>query len=187
METIRTFIALELTPEIQEQLGHIQSKLKKSNADVKWVDPRGIHLTVKFLGDISLKLVDEIKKVISQTVKTHKCFQLGIKQLGAFPKIEYPRVIWVGIKQGFEQIIKFAQDLEEPLIKLGFLPEKRPLMPHLTLGRVRSANKRAQLKELMQSITFPQKAMQIDTVILFKSTLTPQGAIYEALYKAKLS
>ncbi len=187
METVRSFIALELTPEIQEQLGRIQAELKKAGADVKWVKPEGIHLTLKFLGNVGLELLEEIKKLLEQLACAHKAFELKIGGLGAFPKIEYPRVIWVGIEQGFEQIIKLTQDLEEYLIKLGFLPEKRRLMPHLTLGRVRSAHNRTQLKELLLSTTFPQKAMQADTVILFKSTLTRQGAIYQPLYQAKLS
>lgn len=187
METMRTFIALELAPEIQKQLGQIQDQLKKANADVKWVRPEGIHLTLKFLGNVSLELIEEIKKTIDQLAAKHKHFELNITQLGAFPKIEHPRVIWVGIEQGKEQTIKLAQDLAEDLIHLGFLPEKRPFKPHLTLGRVRSNRQREQLKELLQSAKVTPTTMQAQTLTLFKSTLTPKGAIYQALHQAKLS
>lgn len=185
METIRAFIALELTPEVQRQLAHIQNELKKSGADVKWVKPDGIHLTLKFLGNISLQLIEEVKKVIEQLAKSYKPLKLKVGRLGAFPKIDYPRVIWVGINQQ-DQLLKLARALEELLLPLGFLREKRLFTPHLTLGRVRSAHNRNQLKELLSSIAFPQIVMQAEKLILFKSTLTPEGAIYQPLHQAKL-
>lgn len=187
MESVRSFIALELTPEIQRHLAQVQNELKKSGADVKWAKPEGIHLTLKFLGNVSLELIDEIKKVIDRVACDHKSFELKIGQLGVFPKIEHPRVIWTGIEQGKEKTLELAQDLEEHLIKLGFLREKQSFHPHLTLGRVRSERNRNQLKRFLQSITSPQETMQAKTLALFKSTLTPQGAIYQHLYEAKLS
>lgn len=186
METVRSFIALELTPEVQSQLGQIQSELKKADADVKWVKPEGVHLTLKFLGNVSLELIEEIKKIIEQLAKNHQAFEMKISQLGAFPTMEHPRVIWVGIEQGKEQTQKLAQDLEEHLMQLGFLKEKRSFKAHLTLGRVRSARNRNQLKKLLLSVKFPQTTMQAQTLTLFKSTLTPQGAIYQSLQEVKL-
>ncbi|UCB57683.1 MAG: RNA 2',3'-cyclic phosphodiesterase [Candidatus Omnitrophota bacterium] len=187
MQTIRSFIALELTSKVQKQLGNIQEELKKSDADVKWVNPEGIHLTLKFLGNVSPQLLEEIKKALTQLAKSHKSFELKISQIGAFPTTEHPRVIWVGIEEGREETLKLAQDLEERLIKFGFLKEKRAFKAHLTLGRVRSARNRAQLKKLLQSLSFPKTAMQAETLILFKSTLSPKGATYQALHQVKLS
>ena len=187
METIRSFIALELTGEIQDELAQIQDELKKSGADVKWVNPSGIHLTLKFLGNVNLESLKKIKQIINQLAKEHRRFELEISQLGAFPKIEYPRIIWVGIGQGKEDAAALAKALEQDLANLGFLPEKRVFSPHLTLGRVRSPRNRAQLKELLQSTSFSQKTMQAKKLILFKSTLTKQGAIYQSLYEAKLA
>ena len=187
METVRSFIALRLSPEIQQELGRVQADLKKAEADVKWVKPEGIHLTLKFLGSVSLELIEEIKKALDALVKNHRPFTLKISGLGAFPKIEHPRVIWVGIEQGKEQSIKLAKGLEQGLIKHGFLPEKRSFKPHLTLGRVRSPHNRDQLKKLLQSVSVTAKTMPAEKLILFKSTLTPQGAIYAPLHEAKLS
>ncbi len=187
METVRAFIALELAPEIQQQLAEVQEKLKKSGADVKWVRPEGIHLTLKFLGNVGLELIEEIKKTIAQLVTKHRSFTLQLSQVGAFPKIEYPRVVWVGIEQGKEQTVKLAQDLEQHLLKLGFPPEKRSFKAHLTLGRVRSARNRNQLKQLILATTLTAKTMPAKTIILFRSTLTPQGAVYQPLYEANLS
>lgn len=187
METIRTFIALELTSEVQESLGWIQDELRKADADVKWVNPQGIHLTLKFLGDVSRQLLEEIKKVIEELAKKHQGFELNISRVGAFPKIEYPRVIWVGMEAGSEQAVKLAEDLEQRLIHFGFAKEKRPFKAHLTLGRVRSPRNRNQLKTLLQSVSVSQTTMLSEKITLFKSTLTPKGAIYEPLHQAKLS
>jgi 2'-5' RNA ligase len=187
MQMIRSFIALEISPEIQAQLGQIQNQLKKSDADVKWVNPQNIHLTLKFLGNVSPEMIEQIKKVITKLSQEHKHFELKITQLGAFPTIEHPRVLWVGIEQGFKPTIQLAKDLEERLIQLGFLREKRAFTPHLTLGRVRSNQNRKQLKQLLHSITFHPQTMPVQTIILFKSTLTPKGALYQPLYQTQLS
>ncbi len=187
METVRSFIALELTPEVHQELAQAQSQLKASGADVKWVNPEGIHLTLKFLGSVSMELIAKIEKTLDGLAKDHRAFQLELKNLGAFPKLEYPRVIWVGIEGNSEQSISLAQDLEKRLIKVGFLPEKRTFKPHLTLGRVRSNRKRNQLIKLLQSVTLTPKTMQAEKLTLFKSTLTPSGAIYQPLYSTSLS
>ena len=142
---------------------------------------------LKFLGNLSLKLLEEIKKAIEELSRQHRCFELRVSGLGAFPKIEHPRVIWVGIEQGFDESVKLAQELEKCLSKLGFLPERRPFKPHLTLGRVRSARNRNQLKKLLQSVSISTKTMRAEKLVLFKSTLTPGGAIYQPLHEANLA
>ena len=165
----------------------MQQELQAAEADVKWVAPEGIHLTLKFLGEVSPELAAEIKKQLDELAKHQQRFELSINRVGAFPKIEYPRVIWVGIEHGAESTIKLAQALEEKLLNLGFLKEKRPFRPHLTLGRVRSSHNRQQLRELLQSVAVQPQTMSAQTIVLFKSTLTPQGALYGALHKIKLS
>jgi 2'-5' RNA ligase len=187
LETVRSFIAIELGPEIQKELARVQNELKKSEADVKWVKPERIHLTLKFLGEVSPGLMEEVKKIIAQVVKNHKAFELQISQAGAFPKPEHPRVLWIGVKQGHEETVKLAQELEDALMRIGFQKEKRAFKAHLTLGRVRSAHNRNQLKELLQSVSVSPQTMRVEKLILFKSTLTPKGAIYQPLYEAGLA
>ena len=186
MQTIRSFIALELSEEIQEALGRIQASLKKSNADVKWVKPRGIHLTLRFLGNISPQLIAEINKLIDRLAQSHSPFKLSMAGLGAFPNIEHPRVIWVGIEQGRKESERLARDLEQGLNQFGFLPEKRNFYAHLTLGRARSSRNRNQLKQLLSSLAVETKTMLVDKIVLFQSTLRPQGAIYQTLHQGKL-
>ena len=103
-EKLRTFIAIGLPAEIKAFLGKLQETLKKSNADVKWVKPENIHLTLKFLGEREKKKIDEIIKIIDDVSSEASVFQLEISSIGAFPKKEYPRVIWVGLNEGDKEI-----------------------------------------------------------------------------------
>ncbi len=185
MQTFRTFIALELTSEIHDELDQLQQKLKAACADVNWVNPRGIHLTLKFLGSISLELIEEVKKTVEAAAKTYSCFTITLAALGAFPNQEYPRVIWVGIEDD-NKSKELAEDLKERLINLGFLPEKRDFNPHLTLGRARSSANRENLKELLTTLNVKKITTKLRTITVFKSTLTPSGAIYEPLFRQAL-
>ncbi|MFH1045635.1 MAG: RNA 2',3'-cyclic phosphodiesterase [Candidatus Omnitrophota bacterium] len=186
METTRSFIALEISNPIQKELARLQQELQTANADIKWVKPTRIHLTLKFLGDVSPQLLTEVKTVISGLGLETPAFEIGIERLGAFPTSEHPRVIWVGIGQGKECSQRLAKNLEEKLQQLGFIPEKKPFQPHLTLGRVRSNHNRAQCTELLRNLSVAPIAMRADKLVLFKSTLTPDGAIYEPLHEVKL-
>ena len=182
MESLRTFIAIHLTPEIQDILKKIQLDLKKTGADVKWVQPHNIHLTLKFLGDVSLDKIDELKKVIQKSIEGTKAFEFQITSIGAFPKVEAPRVVWVGVNQGKSQIKTLADSLEKSLETIGFAKEDRDFEAHITLGRVRSSLNRFALSKAIEQYPMPALPSQkAESIVLFKSTLTPQGPIYESL------
>lgn len=187
VEAIRAFIAIELSKEIKTKLGILQESLKKSNALVKWVNPDCIHLTLKFLGNISPSLILPIKEVLDDIAKETASFQIAISKIGTFPKIDYPRVIWVGIEEGENKILEINCKLEERLEKIGLPRESRPYRPHLTLGRVKSSKNKGKLKksieELNKDLTTTVK-MTVFNIKLFKSTLTPKGAIYTCLILA---
>jgi 2'-5' RNA ligase len=115
---------------------------------------------------------------------------MQISCLGAFPKKEYPRVVWVGLSEGEEETKQIAEELENEICRLGIAKEKRPFSSHITLGRVRSAHNRSQLTERLNYLeqNFPQgwPACKVDRITLFKSTLTPSGPIYEVLHEKSL-
>lgn len=190
VEKLRTFIAIELSKEVKDLLGKLQDTLKKSNADVKWVKKENIHLTLKFLGAIEKEKIDEIIKIIDSISHNISVFQLDISSIGAFPKKEIPRVIWVGLSQGDEEIKYIAKELENTIYKLGIPKESRPFSSHITLGRVRSPLNRMQLIKQLNILSgnFPQEGLRckIDKITLFKSTLTPAGPIYEILHESNL-
>ena len=189
-DKLRTFIAVSLSGEIRDCLSRLQDILKTSNADVKWVKKDNIHLTLKFLGEIENKKIDEIIKAIDSLSNSISAFQLEISSIGAFPKKEAPRVIWVGLSQGDSETKQIAKELENAISKLGIPGESRPFSSHITLGRVRSALNRKQLIEQLNYLegNFPKErpTCKIDKITLFKSTLTPLGPIYEVLHETNL-
>lgn len=186
---MRTFIAIELDNDIKQRLAPIQKKLIETGADVKWVKIENIHLTLKFLGEIEEKQLPQIKDIIQNICENKYTFNMTINELGAFPKLNYPRVIWIGVKEGKENIERISLELENSLSKIGFKKEKRPFSGHITLGRVRSNKNRAELIEAVNKfneINLKETFIQpIKTITLFKSTLSLKGPTYEALYTAK--
>jgi RNA 2',3'-cyclic 3'-phosphodiesterase len=181
METLRTFIAVELDKENREALERIEDDLKRLDADVKWVDPQNIHLTLKFLGEIPPKKVRQVQETLPELLKAFSLFEITIATLGAFPKPERPRIIWVGVTQNAHELTRLAHQVEEGLCALSFPKEEKAFSPHATIGRVRSPKNQAQLAEGIKNYSFAPLTQKISKVILFKSTLTPQGPIYQPL------
>lgn len=185
---MRAFIAIELSPEIKDSLAQIESHLKYSGADVKWVEKDNIHLTLKFLGEITEEKAEKIKSILDEIAKFTKSFEISMKDIGAFPKIEFPRVIWVGLDKGAAEAGILAEKIDDALSKIGFEKESRPFAAHLTIGRVKSPKNKQALKEKVQSWTpnSGPRTQRISSVILFQSTLTPKGPIYTKLHEARL-
>lgn len=185
---MRTFIAIELPESIKDFLSRIQGQLKGSQADVKWVAPKNIHLTLKFLGEIDEKKLDKINAIIEDAAKNKNSFYIRISSLGAFPKINSPRVIWVGINKGDNEIKEIAKGLEEKIAKLGIPKENRAFSSHITIGRARSHLNREKLAQHLKTLgdNFGEEKPEFlaDSITLFKSTLAPGGPIYETLKEA---
>src|SRR3989338_5342197 len=135
---MRTFIAIELSEEIRNTLAQIQSHLKYASADVKWVEKDNIHLTLKFLGEVDEERCEKIKSILDEIASQTKQFEISLKDLGAFPKIDYPRVVWVGLDKGITESKELAERIDAALSEIGFQKETRPFAAHLTIGRVRS-------------------------------------------------
>ncbi|HNX80940.1 MAG TPA: RNA 2',3'-cyclic phosphodiesterase [Candidatus Omnitrophota bacterium] len=187
---MRAFIALDLPEEAHKNLLKLQDILKASGADVKWVEPKNIHLTLKFLGDIDDKTGSDITAGLQKIAAGHNTFIMRTKELGVFPKPTFPRVIWVGIGTGDSETRDLAARVEEAAIKLGIPAEEKPFSTHITLGRVRSHKN---IEKLLHAITnasaltatYPQE-FPVSKITLYKSTLSPQGPIYEELFSAPL-
>lgn len=187
---MRTFIAIELPKEIKGRLAELQEGLEASGADVKWVKTENIHLTLKFLGEIDNKRLDKITAIIDSVAKDKKSYLVRIGSVGAFPKINSPRVIWVGLQEGDAETKAITEELEEKISKTGIPKEKREFSSHITIGRTRSGlniEKLVQGLEILaadfggETLEFPVKK-----ITLYKSTLTSSGPIYEILKEASL-
>ncbi|MCX5702566.1 MAG: RNA 2',3'-cyclic phosphodiesterase [Candidatus Omnitrophica bacterium] len=188
---MRAFIAIELSQEIKDSLSQLQERLKSSQADVKWVSPQNIHLTLKFLGEVDESKLEKIGEIL-ETLKADKTpFYMRLSSVGAFPKTNYPRVIWAGIDKGDTETKEIAKFLEEKIAKLGIPAEDRPFSSHITIGRVKSGlNREGLVKKLNESVNHFAKAnleFQVEKITLFKSTLTPKGPVYEILKEVSLT
>jgi len=191
MDEIRAFIALELPSEINIALSDLVSQLRTGHErSVKWVHPDGIHLTLKFLGNIPVSKVAVIADVLHMTAAEGKPFALELGKLGAFPGLKSPRVAWVGLGGNVADVVQLQKRLDHALVPLGFPAEKRAFSPHLTLGRVRdgaTSRDRIQLSASLTSIKpISAPPFKTERLTLMKSTLTPNGAIYDCLAAASI-
>jgi len=185
---IRSFIAIELPEETIQNLAAIQEQLKGSRARVRWVKLGSIHLTLKFLGNISPVQVDEIAAAAAQVVVDEPPVTLCPAGLGAFPSNRKPRVIWVGLRGEVERLVNIQAGLEKALEPLGFAQEGRGFRPHLTIGRVKDRRGLQSLIEAMSTQELPEfNSFDADEIILYKSDLRPTGAIYTKLHRMPLA
>lgn len=185
---IRLFIALPLPHDVETRLGQLISHLQthETNRAVKWVPARNIHLTLKFLGDTDEKSVDNISGAIDAVAASFAPVEAVIDQLGAFPNLRRPRVIWAGCSNGLKIVSEIAKQIDLALSKFSYEKEKRPFKSHLTLGRVRQGKSSDDLFAYLTTFNPGTIPIHLDRITLFKSTLTPQGAIYERLHEAML-
>ena len=191
MEQIRAFIAVELPNSIKVALAQLQDSLKQSkHASVKWVDPGSIHLTLKFLGNIDTATIPELANAMSEATKGIAPFQLELGELGAFPNLRAPRVVWVEIRGEIAPLSTMQRNIDRALTSFGFLPEKRSFSPHLTLGRVRegsSPGEQRRLGELVASLKPDiSSSFIVDSLNLMRSTLTRERALYDCLSSVEL-
>lgn len=179
---IRAFIAVEIDRSLKQKISELISKLKKSDTNIKWVNENQIHFTLKFLGNIEESKVQAISTVLKSITSHSKEFALTLSDIGAFPNMRRPRVIWIGADKGAGNLKILADKIEIELEKLGFEKEKREFKSHLTLGRVRSLKNIENLEKIINETDFqPPNEIKIDKLVLFQSTLTPKGAIYAPL------
>lgn len=190
-EQIRSFVAIELPEEAKQGLTRLREKLKRDeHRFVKWADPGGIHLTLKFLGNIPSNRVPEITEAMKRAAQGVSPFLLEISGLGAFPNLKQARVLWVGVGGELDRLSTLQQNIDSALAVLGFPKEERPFVPHLTLARIRegtSAPERKGFGELVGSATFEDKyPVEVEAIKLMRSQLTPAGALYSCLSVAGL-
>jgi len=183
---MRLFIALPLETPVKDALGGIISDLKRHGGPVKWVKPENVHLTLRFLGETEESLVSKLKTEIDAVAAAHTQVTTSISKLGGFPNLNRPRVIWVGIVHNLELLAKMARQMELKARELRFEKEKRGFKAHLTLGRVRQLRGLENLTAAMENYVFEEIPVHFDRIVLFKSTLTPQGPIYDRLHEASL-
>jgi 2'-5' RNA ligase len=182
MDDIRSFIAIELPQPLKSRVDEVQREIRRTDADVKWVRPEGIHLTLKFLGSISGDDVERIFQSIAPAIAEWEPFEVRVQGMGCFPNPRNPRVVWLGMDRGKETLISLQQAVEKKMAELSFPPEGRPFSPHLTLGRVRSPRGKGGLAQAIEKHRETEVGtFQVREVFLFRSELRPSGAVYTKL------
>jgi len=183
MERVRSFIAIKLPDGLKAELGQLQARLKLGEQSwVKWVDPYSIHLTLKFLGNIGGDKIGEITRAMEEAVQGISPFHLEVKELGVFPNLRRVQVAWVGMGGEVNKLSQVQQRIDTNLAPLGFATEERAFTPHLTLARLRdqaSPDERQRFGKLIADTRFEAvHTIKVDAIILMKSQLTREGAIY---------
>ena len=180
-QMIRSFIAFDIDSEsVIKRLSEVQKTLVNTGANLKIVKPQNIHVTMRFLGNISPNMIDSIYEEMEKVSFTP--FEIELRGLGAFPTLKYARVVWAGIKKDAEELEGISDQLEPRLQRLGFKPDSRGFSPHLTIARVRSGRNKAELIRTIQEFEDYQFGMiKASCLRLKRSVLTPKGPIYSTL------
>ncbi len=191
MESIRCFIAIELPAELKAELTRLQNKLRSATGKcARWVEPSGIHLTLKFLGNIEKSKVNGISRAMEEAADETPELTFEVTECGCFPNAHRPQVVWVGLTGDTKTLGELVKRLEDALTKLGFKPEGRPFTPHLTLARVRDTATPAERQALGEAISRAElgiiSGINATGICLTQSELTPKGAIYTRLAEIKL-
>ena len=177
---MRLFVALELSDAVRMTVRELLDRLQRARADVRWVRPEGMHLTLKFIGEVPEEKVAPIKRALAQAASA-KPVAMAFRGLGYFPNERRPRVLWIGIEAS-ENLAELAAQLEAALEPLGIARENRPFVPHLTLGRFKSAKRLAQLQEEVAALPSTEFGrIEAGEFFLFQSKLSPKGAEYSKL------
>lgn len=188
-QRIRTFVAVEMSEAVRAAAAKVIRRLGKCDAGIRWVEPENMHLTLKFLGEVNTLEIPDVCRAVEQAVAEVPGFSLDVAGVGAFPKIERPRTIWLGVTQGAEELAGLQKQIEKSLKKLGYPPDNRRFSPHLTVGRVKKAGPELdELSELVKSLSDRAVGTSaVDEVTVFSSELTREGPVYQALSHASLA
>jgi 2'-5' RNA ligase len=199
---IRAFLAVELSQELQAGLATVQQELKhriepelKRDMRISWTQPASIHLTLKFLGDMDEQVIDPLLIVVEQAIGSQIAVNVPLERLGAFPRPQSPRVLWVGPLENWDRgaeakrIAEIHGAIEQACEGLRFLRETKPFSPHLTLARIRVGERQvgvALAKGGVLDRPLSLGSLAVESVVLMKSELKPTGSVYTKLWEVRL-
>ena len=188
---IRAFFAIDLPENIISNIITIQEKFKKEMPQIiKWVNPSQQHITLKFIGALKAQDIYPLQTAIQKEIKSLPSFKLNVVNIGAFPNINRPKIVWVGITD-YQEVIKLFEIIESNTSRLGYKKETHSFSPHITLGRIKPIASKNELLSISQTIEdmnhYQFGELRVTKVVLYKSTLTPKGPIYDLLFSETLA
>jgi len=181
---MRAFIAIEIPAALKDGVAAAQSRLKGAGVDASWPRPEGVHLTLKFLGEVGEGRAPEIMQSLALTLIDTKRFRLRLEGIGTFPNPASARVVWLGITGDVEKLVALQAAIEHAMAGLGLETDGRPYTPHLTLGRIRNIRDRAAWSRGLEGVRdFKLPGFDATSISLIRSELKPTGALYRELGK----
>lgn len=188
-QSYRTFVAVEIPKEVSDQAGRLIARLERTSANVKWVESENLHLTLKFLGDVEAIFIPDVCKAVGAAVADQAGFELELGGVGAFPNINRPRTIWLGVTKGHDELLALHDAIDAALADLGFRSETRRFTPHLTIGRVKQPSGASdELSQLIaQHDGFVAGKLPVDEVAIVSSKLERDGPVYTMLGHSALA
>jgi 2'-5' RNA ligase len=187
-ESLRLFCAVELPPEVRAKAARYITRLREAapNARASWDREEKLHLTLKFFGDTEEERVEQLKDALERAASAINSFELALEGTGAFPPSGLPRVLWLGVKDSSQQLIRLHQRIEDECERHGFTRERKRFHPHLTIARLRSHDGAKQIASLHKSMEFETEAFSVTQIVLIKSDLSPQGSRYTKIGQYRL-
>ncbi len=188
MARLRTFVAVELSKELRARCVALQETLARAGADVKWVEPENIHVTLLFLGEVEDRTVADVCRAVALVAGRHEGFPLAVETVGCFPNPRRPRVVWAGVGAGSAELVGLHDALETPLLDLGcYRREERQYTPHITLGRVRGEQQTDRLAAaLAKKADWQAGTVDVKELLVLSSELRREGPTYTVLGRGKL-
>jgi len=184
---IRTFLGLEIDDDTRAALGRTLAALRPALPRIRWVHPENLHLTLKFLGDVAPADLGAVIAAADEAADSAAPFLLDIEELGCFPDVRRPRVVWAGAGAGAESCTALAAAVEEALAPLGYEPERKPHTPHITLGRIKDPRDAPGLDALLAGTDASAfGTVDVGEIVVFMSELRKGGARYTAMHRAPL-
>lgn len=191
MSVVRAFIAIDLPESLYDQLNQVSENLQDMlvGKPIRWVPVPNVHLTLKFLGDVSENNVPMINEIIQAEAAAHKIHEISVGGFGVYPNFTRPRVIWVGVEAPNE-LINLHRRIDTQTARLGYAPDQRKFNPHLTLGRVSRNASPSEVRSVSEVLRKHKLgflgAAIVNEVNLFRSDLSPDGAVYTKMFTAPL-
>jgi len=183
--SLRVFLALDLDEPIKSQLLRLQERLASVGADVRWVKSEHIHLTMKFLGDVSDSTAADVCRLCRNVAAEFEPFEFEVRAAGCFANHGLPRVIWVGVEDPSGSVRRLHERIEKTLAPLGLRRERRAFKPHVTLGRVRSVRNAIELRaEVAKNNHFQAGIAQATEITIYSSQLGPEGPVHTVIGRA---
>ncbi|MCK5852376.1 RNA 2',3'-cyclic phosphodiesterase [bacterium] len=183
MQSIRLFLAINLNSGTLNKLSKTTEELKSDFRDARWCKKNAMHLTIKFFGVIPLLSVVEIGKAVKSVVEKKEPISFEVKGVGGFPSLENPRILWAGITEGKEEIVKLAQDISDALEEYDFIPERKNYVPHITLARFKRGSKNnngiTSLSPRLEEKSFG--VTKANELLLYSSDLIETGPFYSVV------